>query len=1002
MPLEKECLHFSAVATIGGLVERYDTMGVRLWLNSWSLLKMFHNCTSIMRKNILNVSTYLIAAVFFSCLLYVSDGAAEQIGCFSRGWPSERSDLEPDPDISRGTLPNGMRYVIYPNNEPEDRVAMYLNIKAGSFHETDDQRGVAHFLEHMLFNGTTHFPPGELVKFFQSIGMSFGGDTNAHTSFDETVYKIMLPDGSEKNLRKGLLVLSDFGRGALLTESEIDRERGVILSEKLARDSASYRTFVSTNRFFMRGTLMPERLVIGEERVLQSADQALLKNYYDSWYRPDNMVLVIVGDTDAATITPLVDKYFGSLAGSGISPQCPDFGQVQHEGLESFYHYEPDLGRTDVTIQSRWNLSPRDDSLQLQIEGLYRYAGILIMQDRLQRLMEQESTPFTDAGYSSGELFQQVGYAAISARTEGEKCAETQRKLHKMLKQALEYGFMQEELDVVKKDLLSSLESSVLTTKSRKSSSIAMEIIRQFNENRVFQSPEQELDLYGEIVQGMTLEHVQSQFRKSWEHDVRVVSVTGNARLEEIEGRQLLKTIFLETEKENVRPPVAREKKIFPYLDVPQVRNNGVTERFSLPQVNGERMVLSNNVILSLKSTDFEPNKIRIVVSVGEGKFSEPAPGASLLAEEVMNDSGTNYLSRTEFHDILAGSTLDVKFSITGDSFRYQGSGVSKDSELLMQVLYTLLQDPALREEAYVRSIKSLHQMYERLDKDIQGALRSEVESFLAGGDPRVGLPSWQAVSSVELSQVRAWLLPALRNGSMEISIVGDFDVTEMGELAARYFGALGERERSGVEHTTLNFPEGRHLVEEVPSEIEKTAVLVAWPTADIWDIERTRRLNVLSGIFRERLRKVVREKLGATYSPVVYSAPSKMYRNYGKLVAQVIVAPGKEKDVLEAILAIGKDLNRGTVSPDELENVRKPLMTSLKESVKSNRYWLYSVLDQSVRYPRKLEWATTMMKDYALISVEEINSLAREYLIPHKSAKVVVKPVPERKMSKE
>ena len=190
---------------------------------------------------------------------------SDRPACISTGWPHEGSDLAPDPSLRFGRLDNGLRYVLLANREPRDRVALYLNVQAGSLHETDDQRGVAHYLEHMLFNGTTHYPPGTLVEYFQSIGMGFGADTNAHTSFDETVYNLLLPSGKPEVLAEGLKVLADYARGGLLRETEVERERGIILAEKRSRDSAESRVGKEQLRFDFAGTLVAERDPIGTE-----------------------------------------------------------------------------------------------------------------------------------------------------------------------------------------------------------------------------------------------------------------------------------------------------------------------------------------------------------------------------------------------------------------------------------------------------------------------------------------------------------------------------------------------------------------------------------------------------------------------------------------------------------------------------------------------------------------------------------------------------------------
>ncbi|MBU1138038.1 MAG: insulinase family protein, partial [Proteobacteria bacterium] len=266
-------------------------------------------------------------SLFAFCLLVIVcllPGASVAEDCFSTVWAHEKSDLQPDPSLVFGRLDNGLRYVLKKNQEPKNRVAIYLGIQAGSLNESDTERGYAHFLEHMLFNGSIHFPPGKLVEYFQSIGMSFGGDINAHTGFDETVFDVILPSGSKEDIEQGLLVLSDYARGALLLDEEVKRELGVILAEKRSRDSAGYRSQVKEIEFSMKGTLLPERMPIGIVETLEKTDHAAIKRFYDAWYRPENMVLVLVGDFEPDTARALVENRFAPLVGSGPVPTCPD------------------------------------------------------------------------------------------------------------------------------------------------------------------------------------------------------------------------------------------------------------------------------------------------------------------------------------------------------------------------------------------------------------------------------------------------------------------------------------------------------------------------------------------------------------------------------------------------------------------------------------------------------------------------------------------------------
>jgi zinc protease len=298
--------------------------------------------------------------VLFAFFSFLSFNVSAQETCLKTDWPSDHSLLRPDPALLRGRFDNGFRYVLMRHGEPKNRVALYLLVNAGSFNETDEQRGYAHFLEHMIFNGTKNFPSGHLVEYFQSIGMDFGGDTNAFTSFDRTIYTIVLPQGDTASLDKGMMVLADYADGAVLDEDEINNERGVILSEKRDRDSADYRTYVASSEYAFRGTLIPKRMIIGTEETLQKANHESLKSFYDRWYRPDNMVLVVVGDMDPAQASQSVKKYFAKFKPRTPEPKCPNLGLLGKKNLAPFYHYEPQLGKTEIALQSYWDM-PRSE-----------------------------------------------------------------------------------------------------------------------------------------------------------------------------------------------------------------------------------------------------------------------------------------------------------------------------------------------------------------------------------------------------------------------------------------------------------------------------------------------------------------------------------------------------------------------------------------------------------------------------------------------------------------
>jgi zinc protease len=944
-----------------------------------------------------------INALFFLCLILCfsfEPGFSEEVQgkvsqdqcCLSTTWPHEKSDLTPDPALIFGRLDNGFRYVLLKNQEPKGRVGVYLDIQAGSLYETDGQRGFAHFLEHMVFNGSTHFPAGSLVDYFQSIGMSFGGDTNAHTSFDETVYNILLPGASREEMEKGLRVMADYARGALLSETEINRERGVILSEKRARDSVEYRSHEAGMAFSMSGSLVPERMPIGVLETLNKADHGTMKAFYDAWYRPEKMILVMVGDFDPMLAEPLIRDRFKGLRGEGATPVCPDLGQVNHKGTDFFYHHEPEMGFTEVTIETVWNELEGNDSLVLQRREIQEAAAGRIVQHRLERLLEKKDTPFTEGEVHSGMFLGRIGYGMISAKTDPGKWQSSLGEIEQVLRQALKYGFTEQEFQRVKKEMLSELDSAVLTAITRDSQELAADLISRLNGNKVLMSPQQEKDVLSPVIAEMKVEELHVAFQRIWNHQARLIHVIGNASLSEKDPRLQIKDVYESISAQKVNPPQIATDLVFPYLHL--AADTRPAREQLLPEVQAERIVFANGVIVNLKQTKFQENEVKVAAHFGNGRQGEPHPGLAVLAERVINDSGTGKFTRSDLERILAGSTVKLDFKVNEASFSWRGTAVNKDIEILFQLLQVQLADPAVREDAYSKAMQGFRQMYEQMASDVSGSMELSGESFLAGGNKTFGLPSWQDFITLTPGQIRAWVVPAMLSGGLEVSLVGDFDPKRVRELAREYLAPLAKREQSETAAPQIHFPAGETLRLSAPSSIDKAMLVVAWPTADFWNIERTRRLYLLTEVFSDRLRKVIREKLGATYSPQVSNQPSRVYPGYGVLRAELIVAPDHIEDLSREVVQVATDLWESGVSAEELERAKAPMLTSLKDMVRANGYWLNSVLALSSRFPQQLQWPATILSAFESVTREQLSALAREYLDPAKVARVMVVPV--------
>ena len=944
--------------------------------------KIFWSCRSLL--------IYLTLCLVIPSFVVAKD-AASPAAVSEIQWPFQASDLKPDPSIVRGVLANGFRYIIKQNHEPENRVAAYLAVLSGSMEENDAEQGVAHFLEHLMFSGSTNFPPGTLVDYLQSIGMDFGGDTNAYTGFEKTVYHLILPNGKESELDVGCKVLADYARGALLLDSEIDRERGVIFSEKRSRDSAAYRNYVAYSEFAFKGTRYPLRLPIGKESVLQTAEHNLLKGYYDKWYRPDNIVLVLVGDLDIEAAKRSIASHFSTLKSGVLSPKRPAFGTLKNTGVDVFYSYEPELGKTNVSIETLWDIAPKTPSKIDEKDELVQMIGNLIIGYRLQQDQEAAVQPYVMARYSAGIVAKRIGYGSIYGVTTPKSWDKTLKRLFELIESVRLYGFTTREVTRAKNEIQAELEKNVQTETSLHSRLIAERIVDHLVDGEVYMSPVQEWELYNPMLNSITIGEVNTGFNKIWDNASRLISITGDTELDE-NGKTDIKRFYNSITQANISKRSVEKDIVFPYLDkVSDI--GGVKVKKIYPELGVTRYTLENGLILNLKRTDFEKNTIRISANFGNGALDEERAGMAFIADDVINLSGTKTLSPSDLDSVIAGSSVNLSFRIGRESSSWSGSTLSEEVDLFVQVLQAMVVDASFEEVAYNKVMGRLELMYKRLDREIDGAVLREVQPFFAGNNAHYGIPSWRQLSELKFSDIQVWVKNHLDIEDLEISVVGDFDESNIVNILNEYFGGLKLKGSSlRILNENIAFPEGRSLVLKVPSEIEKSTVFLTWPTSDFWDIGRTRRLSVLAAVIEDRLRKTVREKLGASYSPRVSSYGSRIHKNYGYIQVEVNVESGKEESLAQEIENLISELVRTGITDEELIRAKKPVLTSVLENVKTNQYWLFSVLALSSRHSDQLNWPTTIVDDINSITVAELNRLSDKYLRDKKVAVAIVK----------
>jgi zinc protease len=935
-------------------------------------------------------------------------------------FPQAESDLKADPETRFGTLPNGLRYAVRPNKEPKNRVSLRLLVQAGSLHEAENQRGLAHFLEHMAFNGSEHYAPGTLVEFFQRMGMNFGGDTNAHTGFQETVYQLELPDTKDATVAEGLRVFSDYAGGLLLKSEEIDKERGIILSEKRTRDSVDYRTFVSTFGFTLDGTLFPRRFPIGEVEIIQQAQRDRFLDFYNTWYRPELMTVIAVGDLDPAKVEKQISESFSALKARGPVRADPDFGKVKaRQGVQVFYHAEPEAPNTEVTISTITPYAHEPDTAANRVKYLPRLLANSIINRRLSILAKKENAPFIGGSTDVQEEFDFYRESSISLACRDDQWAAALGVADQELRRALEHGFQPAELKEVVANFRNGLDQSVKTAATRHSDALADEIAQTLVERNVFTHPSEDLAVYGPALEKVTVDDCLAALRQAWSPRHRIVVVTGNAKIGNTpmvisaaaakssanaaatsyaagSPEQIIASTFEKSRALAVTAPEAVADTAWAYTNFGAPGK--VAQRSHVDDLDITLLTFENGVRLNLKKTDFEANRIRINVRVGHGQLTEPRsqPGLATYASDTFMAGGLGRHSADELRRILAGKTAGVGFRVGADAFLFGGGTNREDLLLQMQLLAAQLTDPGYRPEAARQFSKGIEQEYLAFEHTADGPFTLEVPKLLASGDPRFGLPNKDEMLKRNLAEAKAWLTPELQRGAIEIAIVGDFDLETTIEAVAKTLGALPKRDAAPVSPELLavkypSTPFTREFV--IQSEIPKGSIRTYWPTTDGREIHRTRRLSVLSDVLSDRLRIKVREELGDGYSPGAGNSPSDVYPGYGYMLAGVEVDPPKAKSLTDLIVAIANDLAEKGVTEDELQRAKNPILTSLRESARTNGYWLTNVLARAQERPEMLDWCRSRYADIEGITKPELDALAKTYLPASHASRVIVIP---------
>jgi zinc protease len=915
-----------------------------------------------------------------------------------RPWPQESSDIPADPRLHFGVLENGLRFAWASNGEPAQHCCLRLHVAVGSLAEEDGERGMAHFLEHMAFNGSAHFPAGALAKWFQRHGLALGADSNASTGYSRTVYVIDLPAADATSIGQGLGVLRDFADGLLLSEAEVEREKGVIDGEERESDSAERRLITRRVTAEFAGTRLPLCDPLGTKSARDGFDSAALRRFYAKWYRADAMTVVVVGDFGKLDPAPLVRAAFQSLpAPSGARPVPPALGgPTLHTPF--FYLHEPEVPVARIWIDRLTTEVSRTTTRAHLQEQLPLDLALVMLGVRLAELARQENAPFLSAGIADEQELElrHFGRAVCDglsltcvATPETWKAALT--ACEQEVRRAIRHGFRLPELLGAQAAVLGQALERVQVAKKQPSAVLVDELLSAADGTLVPSDTATLLALRRAVLEKVTVDHCRDALAAAWDGGRLVIGLGGGVELGE-NALALLSRAHEASTSAAAPTPTAPDPGRFAYASTPT--NVPQANRSEIADLGLLRASFPNGVELFVKKTDFEPHTIHVRVSAGEGLLGlEPERCAlGYVATRVFKAAGLAAHGEDELRSLSGGSR--VEFRVEADRCLLAGATVAPDLLRECEVLCAYLDHPGWREEGMARFAKTLAPEYEGYAHAHESALRLSFLPELHGGDPRFGVPSRASVEAVKLADVRAWLEPALRGAPVQVVFVGDVEVERVLKAAAQTFGKLAPRRalEAHADRRRVTVQGGLRREYEIDTEIRSSLVAVAFPAGDVRAAARRWDLAFLGTILSDRLREVVREELGASYSPSASADVDERFEGGGILWLQSTGAPGRESAVADACLAVARTLAEQGTTDEEIGRLRRPFLEHLRAARDVNDFWV-EVLTDALRRPEALDELRSVEEHFRGLRARALNDLAREVLRSEQASVAIVRP---------
>ncbi|HEX4743002.1 MAG TPA: insulinase family protein [Caulobacteraceae bacterium] len=889
--------------------------------------------------------------------------------------------LARDPEVIRGTLPNGLRYAIMRNSHPAGGVSFRLGIAVGSLDETDDERGGAHFIEHLAANGADGMSEADLNRLFASAGVAFGRDRNAETGYRATTYRIDLPKADSHQIDLALGWLRHAADAAVITQASVDHERGVILAERETRLTSDHATDQTIARFMLGGLRLVDREPIGTLESLQAMTPARLADFYRRWYGPRNAVLVIVGDQPVAQMHAALTKAFGSWEDSGPPPTRPSLGTVgERRGLQVLTLAEPSAG-TVIRICRVQPGEPEGDSVADLAARTRRSLWAATLQQRLTRLAEDPSSGLVGAAVSAESP--DVLSAKVSCVSAIPAAGAVQPAVATVAGEIGRFasGPNDDELRQAIMTQESKYRGAVVTAETRQSEMLATQFLNAELQNRVIASPAEAMRAYEAVARGLYPGDIAAAFHADWAGAGPIIAVTTPTPI----ARTTVADLWMNGVARPATRPLPALGMAWAYDSFGAPGELAHRETFDKPRFT--RFTFANGVVLNVMHTDFDRNVARVEIVFGHGlrqvsrsDYLAAATGASFFKLQGLGRHGFERVSEL-FRDNSWGADL----TIFPDVFRLDGIATSQGLSTQLKILAAYVSDPGFRDiDSKVKTaLGVLMRSYESNPTAVAAAaLNAQVEP----GNPE-GPFDPKALAQLDSKTFARVLGPILAQSPIEVSIAGDVDEDEVYSLVASTFGALPPRRSPLPDRPDAWFM--RYPASPAPPTLwvrhdgppEKAAAIAVWP---LWVARPERRreeyaVTLVAAILNDRLLQQLREAQGKTYAPRA-EATLPDFGDQGELGAIVETSPSEAEAAAEGIRKAAQQLARGEISSADLEAVRGPKLAELAHQAQTTAYWL-AAISTSSRAPTSLDDALDAREIYGAITLEEVRKAAADWL---------------------